>query len=224
MRRVGKAGRRHEAGQDRVHLDARPVERRAERPGECHLRVLRGGVGRCGREDDGTADRGDRCNVCFPVLVPRPAEAREEPACDPDAAEVVDRERALDLVERRLDEGAADENSGAVDEQVDRWMALEDVFGRRGHRAAVTHVAGLDLPTRLLGNALEDIRAAGEEHAVPAGGGELPRRRFADPGRRARDHGNPAPRWCPAHTLSLNALLFSRPRAPSLAASPGTSP
>ena len=76
--------------------------------------------GAAGLNDDRAADRRDRGDVGASRRRRRGPEPGEEAARDPDAAEVVDGERPLDLVERGIDERATHEDAGAVDEEVDR--------------------------------------------------------------------------------------------------------
>ena len=70
-------------------------------------------------------------------------------------------------------------------------MALEDPRGHRVDRVSVGDVAQLDLAAELLGERAEPVLPARDEHALPALLREESRRRLADPGRRARDDGDP---------------------------------
>ena len=137
-----------------------------------------------GREHDRAGGRRDRRDVGAPARPRRLPEPVEQAAGHPDAAEVVDDERPLDLVERGVDEAAANEDAGAVHEQVDRRMPLEDAGRRRGNRLAVGDVADLDL------GLTPELRRRGAG-ARPRG---ARRARSASPGGRAA---GPSPARCP---------------------------
>ena len=217
---------------DRVHLDAGAVQRGPERARERDLRVLRGRVRCRGREHDRPGGRRDRRNVrasLRPRGLPEPV---EQATRHPHAAEVVDDERPLDLVDRRLDEAAADEDARAVHEQVDGGMPLEDARRCRGHRLAIRDVADLDLglTPELQGEALELVLATRDEYALPSLAREQPGRLLPDARRGARDDGDPG--GCVAHSppggasliLAWNVGLFATARSLSFDISPGTTP
>ena len=158
-RRAGRAGwrRTSDAGSPgvvtnpgRIVCTSMPdaAQRGPQRPRERHLGVLRGGVRGSRGEHDRAADRGDVGDVRAPVRSRRLPQPVEQAPGHPDAAEVVDRERPLDELERRVDEGPASEDAGAVDEQVDGRVALEDARRRLGDGRPVGDVAELELRHR----------------------------------------------------------------------------
>ena len=78
-------------------------------------------------------------------------EAGEQPARQPDAAEVVDARDLLDEVEVDVRELPAGGHARVVDERVDGRVPLEDARGERLDGRAVADVARLGLAAGLLG-------------------------------------------------------------------------
>ena len=70
-------------------------------------------------------------------------------------------------------------------------MALQDLRSHRVDRVSVGDVAQLDLAAELLGDRAEPILQRATHHWPLLR--EESRRRLADPGRRARDDGDPRP-------------------------------
>ena len=118
----------------------------------------------------------------------RRAEPRLERAQAPDPAEVVHRGHALHELRLDVEEAAARRNAGVVHEQPDRWMPLEHARGDLVHLRPVGDVADLELAADLGRDALELLRSARQQHAVPALSRELACGRLADAGRGPRDH------------------------------------
>ncbi len=119
-----------------------------------------------------------------------------EPACRPcleragapDRAEVVRPQHLLDPIGVEVHEVAATRDARVQDEEVD--PAAVPLEHRRGHRldlSAVADVAELVLAAERLGERLEPLLAARDEHAVPPGLRERPRGRLADAARRTGD-------------------------------------
>ena len=129
--------------------------------------------------------------MCVRSRARRGPEAGEQAARHPDAAEVVDAGDLLDEVEIDVRELAAGGNARVVDERVDRRVPFEDARGKRLDGRAVADVAQLGLAAGLLGQRAQPVCAAGDEHAVPAPGGEQACGRLADPGRCTCDHRDP---------------------------------
>ena len=156
------------------------AEQRGGRARERELRVLRGGVRAGRREGDRASDR-DHVDDVRSALGGGGAEAGQERAQAPQAAEVVHVHRPLDALRVDVEEAAAGRDAGVVHEQVDRRMTLEDSRGDRVDLLPVGHVADLPFAADLPGERLEQLLPACQEDAVPAAAVERTRGRLSDP-------------------------------------------
>ena len=107
------------------------------------LRMLRRRVRAGGSEGDGACDRDEVHHVRA-----RMQAGRECPQA-PNAAEVVDPDRALDDLGLDVEEAPPRRDAGVVDEEVDGRVALEDACGDLVHLRAIADIAGLPLAADL---------------------------------------------------------------------------
>src|SRR4029453_8576245 len=146
----------------------------------------------------------------------RALEARHESPQTPDCAEEVGMEELLQPIRVRLEEPAppalrADPpagEAGVVDEQLDRRVSFRDPRPDLLDRLAVADVADLVLPADLLGHLPEALLVPGDQDAVPALPGQLPRDRGADARVAARDDADRAGYRHTRTTRAASAVRF----------------
>ena len=140
------------------------------------------------------------------------AEPRQQGACAPDAAEVVDAQHPLHEIEVGVHERVSLGDAGVVHEQMHGRVALEHTRRHGLDRLPVADVADLELTAELLGERTEPLLAARDEHAVPVPLGELAGDGLADPRRRSGDDRDS--RFAHGRTLCEGAKAASHRIAP----------
>ena len=103
----------------------------------------------------------------------RRLQRRQERPQAPDRAEVVRPRHLLDPCRIELEEAAAARDARVVDEQLHGEVAAADRLCSPFHRVSVTDVADLPLGAELPGDCSQPRLATRDQHAAPAGLGQL---------------------------------------------------